>query len=410
VILCAAIAYYPRFAKEPMDLYPDAARCLLENAPLQACQVMFTYPPAFAFVMIPFAPMPMWLRHVVWYAITVGATIAAYRIAEMLARRAVPNRFSDKELIWLRVLSVLFSIKFSLAVFENQAYDGFSLLFIMLGLAGLAAGRSGWGGAGLAFAAAIKATPLVFFPYLLLKREFLAAAVFALVFAATSFLPDVLFTPKGTAHGYFITWIREVAGASLGENVAAAKHAFWQGANLLNHSLRGMVSLVIDVNAEPVRHRIVLYAAYAIYCAVVGALLIATGRDRRFVAVDGSLLLMTMLMLSPMTSRSHYAVLVLPYTTLIAFWLHDRLTRRLGTAILAASFILATATSNDLVGTAVTDWAYGHSFLVLGVLVLLPYLAAMVVTAKSEEPRSGGTLRSPWPVAGSAAKAPPHAS
>jgi predicted MFS family arabinose efflux permease len=85
-----------------------------------------------------------------------------------------------------------------------------------------------------------------------------------------------------------------------------------------------------------------------------------------------------MLMLSPMTSRSHYVALLVPYTVLMWAWMRDTTTRAVGTAVLAASFILATATSNDLAGQALTEWAYRHSFLVLGALVLLIYIAVIV--------------------------------
>jgi hypothetical protein len=377
-----AAAYFPRFAKEPMTLYPDAARCLLDNRPLQLCEVMFTYPPAFAFVMVPFVSMPMWLRQPIWYLITIGATILSYRLSELLARRLVGDAFSAAQLAWLRGLVLLLSFKFVLAVLENQSYDAFSFGFIVLGLAALALGRDAAAGAALGFAAAIKATPLVFFPYLLLKRRFGAAAAFALLCLAVSFSADALFTPTGTAHGYFMTWLREVAGASLGENPNLAKNVFWMTANPGNHSLRGAVSIIIDEFTKPVLHKAVLYGIYAAFTATVAALLIATRRDDRFIGLDGALLVIAMLMLSPMTSRSHYVVLILPYTVLVAAWMQDRRTRWLGAAVLAASFVLATATSNDLVGRAMTVWAYAHSFLVWGTVVLLIYFVVIVLQAR----------------------------
>ena len=115
----------------------------------------------------------------------------------------------------MRVLGLLLSLKLVVAVFENQAYDAFVLVFLMAGLALLLAGREFWCGASLAFAAALKATPLIFLPYLLWKRHFVAAATFAAVFVAASYLPDLFFTPAGAAHGYFNTWLHEVVGASL---------------------------------------------------------------------------------------------------------------------------------------------------------------------------------------------------
>jgi hypothetical protein len=234
-VALAAAAYYPRFVKLPagMETYPQAASCLWHGQMLQACDPGFTYPPFFALVMQPFAPMPLWLRDSVWYGVTLAATIGAFKLSETIAGRSLATPLQRAELVWLRFFALLLSAKLILAVFENQAYDALVLVAVLCGLSALSEDRP--------LAAALKATPLIFLPYLW-KRYFAAAASFVLVYATASLLPDVLFTPFG-AHGYFSTWLSEVAGPSLGINPAAAPFAFWDGANILNHSLRGAVAL-----------------------------------------------------------------------------------------------------------------------------------------------------------------------
>jgi hypothetical protein len=382
LLLVAAGAYYPRFGHAPLELYPKSGYCLRHGQVLQTCDPGFTYPPAFACVMILFDAMPAWLRNPAWYLVTIGATIGSFKLADVLARSAVAVPLSAAELTWMRVLGLLLSLKLVVAVFENQAYDAFVLVFLMAGLALLLAGREFWCGASLAFAAALKATPLIFLPYLLWKRHFVAAATFAVVFVAASYLPDLFFTPAGAAHGYFNTWLHEVVGASL--DPGSAGPAFFTGANLLNHSLHGAVSLQIDETTQRALHHAVLYAVDAAFVAVVATLLVLSPRGRRSIAIDGSLLLISMLMLSPMTSRSHYVALLLPYMTLLTLNFHDQRTQTFGRCVLAASFVLVTLTSNDAVGETVTTWAYKHSFLVLGTLVLLIYFAALVIRRHRE--------------------------
>ena len=90
-------------------------------------------------------------------------------------------------------------------------------------------------------------------------------------------------------------------------------------------------------------------------------------------------------MLSPLTSRSHYVALLLPYMTLLACNWRDQRTARLGRALLAVSFALVTLAGNDAVGEAFTVWAYRHSAMVLGTLVLLIYFAALVIERLREE-------------------------
>jgi Glycosyltransferase family 87 len=387
-VALAAAAYYPRFIKLPagMETFPRAAACLWQGQMLQVCDPGFTYPPFFAFLMLPFAPMPMWLRDLVWYAVTLAATIGAFKISEVITGKALATPLKRAELSWLRFFTLLLSAKLILAVFENQAYDALVVVAVLVGLAGLSGERPVIAGAGLALAAALKATPLIFLPYLLWKRYFAAAAAFVVVYATASLLPDILFTPAGAA-GYFATWLREVAGPSLGLDPTGAPFAFWHSANVLNHSLHGAVALNIDEGGQRDLFETVLAAADGCFIAVVGALVARSPQRPESIAIDGSLLLIAMLMLSPMTSRSHYAALLLPYMTLVALNLRDAHTANLGRAVLGISFILVTLCGNDAVGQAFTVWAYRHSAMVLGALVLLIYFAVLTIA------RSAGPAR-----------------
>jgi alpha-1,2-mannosyltransferase len=398
LVLIAAAAYYPRFVKIPagMEMYPQAAACMLRGEMLQTCDIGFSYPPIFALLMLPLEPMPLWLRNLAWYLITIGATIGLFKLAEMIARRAIAIPLTAFELGWLRLLVLLLSSKLVLAVFENQAYDALVLFVLFCGLAAMVTGREAWGGAGLALAAALKATPLIFLPYLLWKRHFVAAAVFVVVFIGASFLPDLFFTPAGATHGYFVSWLRDVAGASFGV-VPHGAYAFWAGPNIMNHSIHGLVSLNIDETTHRMLNHAVLYAVDAAFVIVVGTLIALTPRRPESIAIDGSLLLISMLMLSPMTSRSHYVALILPYTALIALGFRDNRTRNLGRAVLAASFILVTLSGNDLVGQGFTDWAYRHSAMALGTLALLIYFAVLVIGRYRQ---NNSAVAAPSPLAG----------
>jgi Glycosyltransferase family 87 len=384
--IVAAAAYYPRFVKLPagMETYPQAAACLWHGQVLQVCDPGFTYPPFFALVMLPFVPMPLWLRDLVWYGVTLAATLGVFKLSEHIAVKSLAAALTRTELFWLRLFALLLSAKLILAVFENQAYDALVLVAVLLGLAALGEERPVAAAAGLALAAALKATPLVFLPYLLWKRYFAAAAAFVLGYALASLLPDLLFAPAG-GPDYFSTWLGEVAGPSLGINPAGAPLAFWDGANILNHSLRGAISLNVDETHHRTLFEAALASADGCLMVVVGTLLAVSPRRPQSIAIDGSLLLIAMLMLSPMTSRSHYVALVLPYTALLACNWRDQRTGRLGRAVLVVSFALVTLAGNDAVGEAFTVWAYRHSAMVLGTLVLLVYFAVLVIDQLRQE-------------------------
>lgn len=386
----AALAYYPRFIKSPdgMMSYPQAAECLLNHQALPDCSLPFTYPPAFAFLMTPFVPLPVWARNLVWYLVTWAAIIVVWRGCEALARKLCPGDWTQRELAILRAVSALLSLKFFLAVLENQAYDLLSFAFIAAGLCAVADGRAKLGAAGLALAAAIKATPLVFLPWLIIKRRFAAAAMFALVLVVVSFLPDLFFAPGNAAHGHLTTWLNGIAATSLRDQASPYNFAFWAGPNLLNHSLRGAIARLIDERAQPELFKIVLYSTWLVFTAIVAALLLKSPQREAYTGIDGSILVIAMLMLSPMTSRSHYVLLLLPFMMLSALAVRDRVARPLTVAALAVSFVLTTVSSGDLVGERVTEWSYFYSMMPIGALVLMAALAAFIVSGTQADAKT----------------------
>jgi hypothetical protein len=96
------------------------------------------------------------------------------------------------------------------------------------------------------------------------------------------------------------------------------------------------------------------------------------------IAVEGALLIIAMLMLSPMSGRGHFVQLMLPYTVLVAAVMTDRQTRWLGVTVLAASVLLCTGIPRDIVPQAWTEFMRMHSDIAWGTLVLIVYLATIV--------------------------------
>lgn len=334
-VIVAAAAYFPRFAKDSvgMTLYSQGAECVLQGTPLNPCAKMFSYPPAFAFLMAPFAAMPMGLRVAVWYVISVAATVGCFMISEKLVMRLLPGRWSDNELAWLRIVTIIVSIKFVLAVFEWQAYDTLTYFIVLAGLWAIVVNRALWGAVLLAFATAIKATPLVFLPYLVVKRRFLAAAIFTVVFIALWLLPDAYWALKNIRPHYLETWLRQIAGPALANdaNPDALFWTSWAGANILNHSFSGMVARLVVDTSFVAQGKAILYTLCAVYIAIVG--------------------------LAVRDSSLRIAAIV----------------------AVVASFIFGTATSNDLAGGFLTEWSYAHNFLNYSALVLLVFLGYVIL-------------------------------
>jgi Glycosyltransferase family 87 len=360
-------------------LYVEAARCLIEGKQLQICNPFYTYPPIVALATIPLMLLPSVLQNVIWYLATLSGLAGCFVLSAQLAQRLVSARWSPRDLAWLNAISIILSAKFVFDVTSSQNYDPLVVLLVLTGLLGLANNRTKrsqeWAGASLGCAAALKATPLLFLPYLVFKRHYRAAAVMAVAVIAISALPDLLLAAGRKAGDpiYLLAWLRQVAQPGVTGTLSDAPHTFWWAIDPNNNSLRGLVGMFLPDNAPA--FKATLYAIYAVYLTIVFLLLHRSGNGRSTPAVDGSLLLMSMLMLSPMTSPSHYVAFILAHFTMVAAWLKgDALLRNVAGGFLIVSFLLINASSRDIVGKAMTAWATDHRLLVIDVLLfLLPF-------------------------------------
>jgi hypothetical protein len=379
-----------------VTLYLEAARCLIEGKQLQTCNPFYTYPPIVALATIPLVALPLVLQNLIWYLLTVGGLAGCFVLSARLAQRLTPAHWSTRDLAWLYGVGLLLSLRFVFAAISSQSYDTVVVLLALTGLLGLADNQTNrsqeWAGASLACAAALKATPLLFLPYLVLKRHYRAAAVMAIVLVGVSALPDLLLASgrKSGEGSYLLAWLHQVAQPALTEKINDAPHAFWSATNPNNNSLRGLVGMFLADSAPAFKATV--YGIYAIYLAIVFLLVRRSGSGRSAPAIDGSLLLISMLMLSPMTSESHYVALILALFTMVAAWLKgDTALRKIVGCFLVVSFPLINAASRDIVGMAMMTWAKDHRLLVIDVLLLLVPFAYMCAIGPARETAADST-------------------
>jgi glycosyl transferase family 87 len=158
LIVLAAI-YYPMFGKgyQAIALYAATGRCIWNGQALLPCQPMYSYQPALAALLLPFAVVPAALQKLVWYVICVGSLVLTVRLAETMAERLYPGATRGRNLIWLRSVSLFLCSKHIMDVLNYQAYEAPALAMVMLGICALTVGREALGGFWLGAAAAIRA-------------------------------------------------------------------------------------------------------------------------------------------------------------------------------------------------------------------------------------------------------------
>jgi Gpi18-like mannosyltransferase len=241
-------------------------------------------------------------------------------------------------------------------------------------------GREAIGGFCFAVAAAIRASPLIFLPYLLVKRHWLASLVFIAALLGVSIIPDLIGALRGGHTGQLTDWVWQIVGPALvpGTSSKLVYWDIWNGVNLYNQSLRGLINRFVMGPVFGLSPTAILIAVDSIFAAVVALLLLTSPRRREYIAIDTAVLLIAMLALSPMTSRYHY-IFVLPAVILAtAATIADPRMRRLGTYVLVVSFLLRAGTSNDIAGQRLTDIAYMYGFMPLGAITLYVAFAAML--------------------------------
>jgi len=373
--------YYFRFIKRPdgMTQFPQAANCFLIGKPLAFCAGSFTYPPAFAFLMIPFVFMPMWLRNIVWYVLSIAALYFGFRMSEHLVMKTFRIRFEKDQLYRFRFLSVLFGLKFVFAVLENQAYDCLIFFLLVLGVYGLAEENDFLAASAIALAAAIKATPLLFFPYLLFRKKWKVFSFCMVFFLAISFLPDLFFSAEGQST-YFGRWFQDTVAPSLFSSGNASSLHFWEGENQLNQSLRSFIYRLAARGEIASHFREVLYIIYALFLFLLSYLIFEFSKMELPYALDGSVLMIGMLMLSPMSSKSHFVVLILPYMVIWGYLFRsNRLNLKTPIGfILMASFAFNSLTSRGIIGDRLSTILLLSGCVTIGTLLILAVLGLVI--------------------------------
>jgi hypothetical protein len=388
------VLYYFRFAEYDwgmMPTYSPVGDCLMRGERLVTCASAFPYPPLFALLMVPLTFLPMWARNVVWYGVLVSATYGCFRICEMLA--VTTFQVAREELFRLRLFSVVLSLKFVLSVFENQAYDSLVFLVILLGLYGLSRNRTFAAGTGLAAATALKPTPALMLLYALFLRKWKVFALSVGVWVALSLVPDVFFTPNQPGPGYLQTWIVDVAIGGLLGTSPDAYYPLLKDVGLLNQSLKGLVFNIAHgrLDADVAAHaRMILYVVYLVYGLVVLALLLFSAKVEGALLWGASIILISMLLLSPVSSKSHFVVLLLPHMAIVAYLIRHREAWRAVAPLLGASFALNTLTSKLFMGRELSNQMLSSGCITLGTLLLLAVVALIVLQSrKAAKPLPG---------------------
>jgi alpha-1,2-mannosyltransferase len=304
-----------------LRIYRDAAERIVHAVPLYRTPMLrslgFTYPPFAGLLLAPLAWVPLRVDELVVAALNILLLVWTLRRAllirsarrsrgEILPARRRADAWSQAALLsaaalWLEPVSV------------TLGYGQINLLITALIVFDLSRPEHArTKGVAIGVAAAIKLTPLLFIPYLLLSRRRRAAAVAAMTFAASVAISFVV-----VGHDASDYWFSAILNTSRVGNVA----------DPLNQSLLGAIARLTGT-----RHPAMGWHLLVVAIALCGLVLAARASRRGDEAAGFSLTAVSTLLASPI-SWPHHWTLAVPALVLLARRAHDRRSRALGAAV-----------------------------------------------------------------------------
>jgi hypothetical protein len=346
-------AAWHRKASEWVLVFLPASRRLLRGEDFYLPKDLFVYPPFTALVGLPFALLGDRLGSCAWYVVNYACLVAIIGIAWRLSGGHRRPSIRREDAIPVAEHVVFFigcavAIRYLLNAISHTQTDLVIGAALMAGC--LAATRrqfaraAVWWGLGAAF----KGPPLLFAAYLAWRRRWLAAAGVVAVFVGVNLLPNLVsHSPTG---GLWLTrWTAHYAKPMGKDGVPGA----WYNTPVNNQSLSGAVNRWLTStpglgpNGAIMRPRagapgpaalrtttLLVDAAFAAITAWAmwrgrrsragGAAAAVAGDDARTTVLECATVLCLMLLLSPMSSRSHFGVLILPAFLLARAAVYDR--------------------------------------------------------------------------------------
>jgi hypothetical protein len=380
------------------NVYVPAARHLLAGDSI--FQDGFVYPPINSLLALPAVHLPPIVGKVGWYFVSAVGLLwlvhAAWRLSRT-GRDADPLR--DHLVVWVGLLC---GLPFAFDCLSNRQSDLLVAGLMMTGCLAFCSGRSIISAVWFGLAAGLKCTPLLWAPYLALRRRFTAAAVVVAVAVGINVVPDAIFPPAQGSR--LVHWARlYLAPVATGEREVGV----WASAAINNHSLASVtlrwLSLERDtVDGHPAARyrpsavsartlRLVTYGADAALILAAAAVMLRR-RGEAAESFEFSLVVLLMLLLSPQSSKPHFCTLVLPAFCLSRFVVSRR-HLPLG-CLVALAAIGALVSNKDLWGTTIYETAMWYSSVLITTLALFAgCLRARMICDSSATTQVAGEIR-----------------
>ena len=364
------------------DVYLHAATLMSEGRPLYSEFTLFTYPPFMAWLAIPLAKLPPVPSRAAWLAVHLFCFVGMVRLAWSWIYPRIPTaQLTDAER-WQRWAVFAFGLLLGGRAMTNcmlhHQTDLVVGLIVFLGIDRVLKNRPSAAAVWFGLAAALKCTPLLWVALFCWTGPRRAAVIVVGVAVAANLLPNLTHPlPSGT---WFGQWLSQVLFNTLEPNKYPGQ---WNVDVMTNQSLAGSFYAWLtttwswDASGFSFRHipqplltaktaKLLVYAiAFTLMFVSLMRLPWAELKSRLWKPSNVfhcSMILCLMLLLSPMSHKTHFGLLLVPGFALGRAWIDNRsrlLTLALG-AVLFLQIVSLRAISVPLASLA--SW-YGAQML-----------------------------------------------
>ena len=404
LLIAAASPIFLRTNSEFDLVFKTYAKLLLQGEDIYHEGSVFMYPPWMAFICIPFNSLPQWLSRLSWGTINIFFFYLAIDSAWKISKSVFA---SNEKFGWIAfIIGLICVTTYFLNCLSHQQFDVIIAGTILFGCLQLSKAKDINGGILLGVAAACKLTPLLFLPYLIYRFRWKATLAFAAGFLFCNFIADIILglPPEGKPRPIIFverflapmtkpdfvpgTWGSEII---YNQSLAGTGKRFTQ-----THieTKEGKYSVIIEPDnlqspkVKPILMGLILFGTVmTLFCwgwPGNPSNLNTTGSPQ--FALEASMILCAMLLLSPMSSKAHFGILILP-----AFCLARVLESRqkaLAIFFLAIPLLMGILLNKDLSGANIYTlllWVAGVTWstisLFLGIAILRYF-------AKQQQPKS----------------------
>jgi glycosyl transferase family 87 len=368
LLLVLGISFCRRHNSEWDQVYVAAAARLWRGEDIYRMGENYLYPPFMAFTALPFLALPAPLSRLLWFGTNVVCLLTLLRWSWRVAgggqlESSEKNKGTER---LVAVLGCLCGVSYLENCLAHQQTDIVIAALLAGGCLLLGRGRSLSAATAFGVAAACKCTALLWAPYLLWRGRPKAAAWLVVVALGVNLLPDLIRpAPEGWC------WLDEYASGFLKPLIATDHYiGTWASDAVYNQSLPGLGQRWCTTEwkwestdctigpRSPLLHPLTL--RILVYGVALGLLAVVLGicgqpfrnlcddADGGRFALECSMVLLLMVLLSPMSSKAHFGTLVLPGFCLARAALHSH--SRLLKGVLDAAVVFGLLCNKDPLG------------------------------------------------------------